>query len=149
MSSPIQPTVGKPLRVSLWIAQFLLAAVFIMSGVMKFFTPIPELSAQMPWTGQVSETFVRFIGVVDFAGGVGLLLPALTRVLPRLTPLAAFCAIVLQVLAIGFHSSRGEFQVLPLNFVLVLLAIFILWGRWKKVPIAPRNALSTAQPRRI
>ncbi|KAB7768316.1 DoxX family protein [Xanthomonas maliensis] len=149
MSSQLKPTAGKPIRVFLWIAQFLLAAVFIMSGLMKFFTPIPELAAQMPWTGQVSETFVRFIGLIDLAGGIGVLLPALTRVLPRMTPVAAFCATILQVLAIGFHASRGEFQVLPLNFVLISLAIFILWGRWKKAPIAPFQASSSAPLRRI
>jgi uncharacterized membrane protein YphA (DoxX/SURF4 family) len=118
----------------------LVAGLFIMSGVMKLFTPVIQLSLQMPWTGQVPETFLRFIGVVDLAGGLGVLLPALTRIAPRLTPLAALCATVLQVLAIAFHSSRGEFSVLPLNFILLALALFILWGRTKKAPISPRSA---------
>ena len=131
---------SKSLRIFLWIAQCVLAAVFIMSGVMKFFTPIAQLSAQMPWTGQLPEGFVRFIGLVDFAGGLGVVLPALTRIAPRLTPLAALGATVLQFLAIGFHSYRCEFSVLPLNFVLVALAVFILWGRTKKAPIASRSA---------
>lgn len=139
--STITPTQSssKPLRAFLWVAQALVAALFIMSGVMKFFTPIAELSAQMPWTGQVSEGFVRFIGLVDLAGGLGVLLPALTRIAPGLTPLAALGATVLQILAIGFHSYRGEFVVLPLNVVLLALSLFILWGRTKKAPIQSRS----------
>lgn len=135
-SAPI--TAGKPLRIALWGAQVVLFVLFVMSGVMKFTTPIPELAATMPWTGQLPEKFVRFIGLVDLAGGLGILLPALTRILPRLGILAAQGMILLQLLAIAFHSSRGEFMVLPLNFVLLPLAIFVLWGRTRKVPILPR-----------
>jgi len=141
---PLSTGAGRPLRTFLWIAQVLLAAVFIMAGVMKFFTPIVQLSIQIPWTSQVPELFVRFIGLVDLAGGLGVLLPALTRIAPRLTPLAALGATVLQVLAISFHAYRGEFSVLPLNFVLLPLALFILWGRTKKAPIAPRAARHAA-----
>jgi uncharacterized membrane protein YphA (DoxX/SURF4 family) len=131
-------TSGKPLRIGLWVAQGILFLLFVMSGIMKFTTPIPELSAMMPWTGQLSERFVRFIGLVDLAGGLGILLPAATRILPRLGVWAAVGIIVLQLLAIAFHSSRGEFMVLPLNFVILPLAIFVLWGRTQKVPIIAR-----------
>lgn len=133
-----RPANGGPLRIGLWVAQVVLFALFVMSGVMKFMTPIPQLSAMMPWTGQLPEPFVRFIGLVDLAGGLGILLPALTRILPRLGILAAQGMIILQVLAICFHSSRGEFAVLPLNFVLLPLAIFVLWGRSRKIPIVAR-----------
>lgn len=135
---PGQTTAGKPLRIALWAAQLILFVLFMMSGIMKSTTPVPQLSAMMPWTGQYSETFVRFIGLVDLAGGLGILLPAATRIFPRLGILAAQGIIVLQLLAIAFHSSRGEFMVLPLNFVLLPLAIFVLWGRTRKAPITPR-----------
>lgn len=128
----------KPLRVGLWVAQGTLFAAFTASGLVKLATPIPQLSAMMPWTGQLSETFVRFIGIVDLAGGLGILLPALTRIQPRLGVLAALGITVLQLLAIAFHSSRGEFMVLPLNFLLLSLALFVLWGRSRKAPISPR-----------
>ncbi len=129
----------KALNVLLWVAQILVATMFCLSGFYKLFTPIPELSAMMPWTGQVPQTFVRFIGIVDTAGGLGVLLPSLTRVAPGLTLIAAGCATVLQLLAIAFHTSRGEAAVTPLNFVLLALILFILWGRWKKVPIPARR----------
>jgi hypothetical protein len=142
-------TVGadsKVLNICLWVAQVMLFVLFGGSGLTKLFTPIPQLSQMMPWAGQYSEHFVRMIGCIDLAGGIGVLLPSLTRIFPRVTVLAALCCVVLQVLAIGFHTSRGEFSPLPLNFVLLPLSIFVLWGRAKKVPIAPRW-LVTRQPR--
>lgn len=134
--SSTQP--GVPLRAGLWIAQLLLAALFLFSAFMKIATPIPELAKMMPWTGQHSELFVRFIGFVDLAGGLGVLFPALTRIKPQLTVLAALGCSVLQVLAMIFHLSRGEASVIPLNIVLLSLALFVLWGRARKAPILPR-----------
>ena len=115
-----------------------MALLYAYSGVIKFSTPIGQLSQMMPWTGDVPETFVRAIGVIDFAAGLGLVLPALTRILPALTPLAAAGSTLLQVLAFGFHASRGEFGVLGLNVALLALSVFVLWGRTKKAPVLPR-----------
>ncbi|HLG83749.1 MAG TPA: DoxX family protein [Bradyrhizobium sp.] len=131
---------GRALRISLWVAQALVFFVFASAGVMKVFTPIPQLAAMIPWAGDHSETFVRIIGLIDLAGGIGILLPALTRIMPGLTVLAALGCMVLQILAIAFHVSRGEAAVTPLNFVLLALAAFVLWGRARKAPILPRSA---------
>lgn len=139
MSTLASPAPGKYLSAGLWVAQILVAFVFIASGLAKGLTPIPQLAAMMPWTGEFPVTFVRFIALVDVAGGLGILLPSLTRIRPGLTVLAALCCVVLQMLAIGFHSSRGEFAALPLNFVLLPLCVFILWGRGKRMPIGPRS----------
>ncbi|WP_456619322.1 MULTISPECIES: DoxX family protein [unclassified Bradyrhizobium] len=130
---------GRALRIGLWIAQVLIFAAFASAGLVKLLTPIPQLAAMMPWAGQYSETFVRFIGLVDLAGGIGILLPALTRILPRLTVLAALGCSVLQVFALVFHISRGEAAVTPLNIVLLALALFVLWGRGRKAPIVSRQ----------
>lgn len=134
------PQPGRGLQIGLWVAQALIAIVFIGSGFVKLTTPIAQLSATMPWTGQYPEGFVRFIGLVDLAGGLGILLPALTRIVPRLTVLAALGCVVLQVFALVFHLSRGEAMVTPLNVVLLALSLFVLWGRGKKAPILPRGA---------
>jgi hypothetical protein len=132
-------TPGRALRIGLWVAQGLIFLAFGSAGLVKLLTPIPELAAMMPWAGQYSETFVRFIGLVDLAGGIGILLPALTRILPRLTVLAALGCSVLQVSALVFHISRGEAAVTPLNIVLLALSLFVLWGRSRKAPILPRQ----------
>ena len=137
ITSPGKPGTG--IRVTLWIAQFLVAGMFIMSGVMKLATPIPELAKMMPWAGEYAAWFVRSIGLVDLAGGIGILLPALTRIQPRLTVLAALGCAVLQVFAIVFHLSRGEAMVVPMNLFLLAASVFVFWGRSKKAPILPRN----------
>jgi uncharacterized membrane protein len=105
---------------------------------MKLTAPIADLSKTMPWTGQLPLAFVRSMGVIDILGGLGVLLPAITRILPWLIVWAAVGCTVLQVLAIAFHASRGEFQVLPLNFILLPLAVFILYGRARKLPLQAR-----------
>ena len=130
-SASVQTLPGKPLIIALWVAQVVIFALFVFFGFTKITTPIPQLSQMMPWTGDLSPTFVRIMGLVDMAGGLGILLPTLTRVLPRLTVLAALGCCALQVCAIAFHSLRGEFAMLPLNFVLLAVVAFILWGRNK------------------
>ena len=130
---------GRALRIGLWAAQILLSFAFVGAGLVKLTTPIPQLAAMMPWAGQYSETFVRSIALIDLAGGIGILLPALTRILPRLTVLAALGCSVLQVFALAFHLWRGEAEVTPLNVILLALSLFVLWGRNSRAPIAPRQ----------
>jgi len=77
------------LNVAVWIVQVLLAVGFGMAGVMKSTAPIADLSAKMPWVSAVPEALVRFIGVSELVGAVGLILPAATRIRPGLTALAA------------------------------------------------------------
>lgn len=126
------------LQIGLWTAQALVFLAFGASGLMKLLTPISQSAGMIPWAGQLPETFVRAIGVIDLAGAVGILLPALTRIKPGLTVLAALGCAVLQVFAIIFHVSRGEAAVTPANLVLLTFAAFVLWGRSRKLPIRPR-----------
>lgn len=132
------PPPSRSLRISLWIAQAIVAVLFCFAGFMKLTTPISQLSSVIPWTGDLSESFVRVIGLIDLAGGIGILLPAATRIVPRLTVLAALGCSILQVFAGIFHISRGELDVLPFNLVLLALSLFVLWGRSKRAPITPR-----------
>lgn len=60
--------------------------------------------------------------------------------MPRLTVIAAACCLLLQILAIGFHASRGEVAVPPINAVYIALALIMLWGRGRKAPIAARGS---------
>jgi putative oxidoreductase len=122
----------------LWIAQILLAIIFGMAGIMKMSRSITDLAHQLVWPGVVPPELVRFIGVAEFAAAVGLILPAATRIRPALTPLAALGLVVVMVLAAGFHISRGEYQALPMNILFGIIASFVAWGRFRKVPIAPK-----------
>ncbi len=130
---------SKAVHVGLWIAQGLFFVMFAGAGLWKLLTPIPKLAAMIPWAGQVPPAFLYFTGFVDFCGGIGILLPALTRIKPGLTVLAAAGCAALQICAIVFHISRGEASVTPVNFVLVGIAIFVYWGRRYKAPILPRR----------
>lgn len=126
------------LNIALWGAQLLVAAPFIFFGGMKLSQPISALAPMMPWTGQVSEAIVRVLGFIDVAGGVGLLLPGITRIKPELTRAAAIGSILLQISATIFHLSRGEAAMVPLNVVFLALLSFILWGRSTRVPLTSR-----------
>jgi uncharacterized membrane protein YphA (DoxX/SURF4 family) len=135
----MKTTTSKPLQIGLWIAQVLIFAAFVLFGCMKLFMPIEKLAAMWVWPGAVPPWFLHLMGLIDIAGGLGILLPALTRIKPRLGVLAAACCVLLQICAIAFHTSRGEAQALPLNVILLALTAFILWGRGTKAPIAPRG----------
>lgn len=126
-------------NVGLWVAQVLLALFYFYAGFNKVSQPIEALAAMnMGFVLFVPEWLTRFIGVAELLGALGLILPALTRILPRLTMLAALGLSAIQVLAVLLHASRGEFAVLPLNAVLIALSLFVLWGRERKAPIAAR-----------
>ena len=113
-----------------WVATALLALAYGMAGVMKTFRPIPDLAKMMVWPGDVPPPLVRFVGVSELAGALGLILPVLTLILAWLTPLAAIGLSLVQILAIGFHARRGETaKSLPVNLVLLALSLFVLWAR--------------------
>ena len=112
----------------LWAAAGLLAALYLMAGGMKATQPIDKLAAQMKWPADLPR-LTRFIGVAEVLGAIGLILPLATGILPWLTPLAAIALAIVQVLAIGFHVMRKEWQVLPVNLILLALAVFVAWGR--------------------
>jgi len=113
----------------LWAGAALLALVYLASGLMKATRPIPVLAQMMRWPGDYPAPFVRFIGIVDVLGGLGLVLPLASGILVWLSPVAALCLVLLQVLAIGFHLMRREAVILPVNVLLLVLALFVAWGR--------------------
>jgi len=129
---------SKALNISLWVAQILLAGMFIMAGAMKTFTPIEELGANAPWVKEMPN-LVRFIGVSELLGGLGLILPSLLRIKPILTPIAAVGIVIIMILAALYHAKMGEFGSIGFTVVIALLAAFVAWGRFKKAPILPRS----------
>ena len=126
---------SKVLNVILWIAQVVLAVMFIMAGFMKATMPIEQLSPSLPWTKDVPVWLVRFIGTSGFLGALGLILPSILRIKPILKPLAALGIIAIIVMAAIFHVTRTEFSGVVFTVILASVAAFIGWGRWKKAPI--------------
>src|SRR5687768_5295923 len=129
---------GRGWNMALWIAQVPLALAFGMAGAMKSTAPMAELVNKMVWPGALPEVLVRFIGIAEFAGALGVILPAALRIYPKLTPLAAAGLATIQVLAVPFHLVRGEYMAMPINLSLAALAAFVAWGRYRKAPIASR-----------
>lgn len=82
---------------------------------------------------------VRFIGISELLGGIGLLFPSILRIKPILTPLAALGLFIVMVLALAYHIYKGENNLLGINLILGAIALFIGWGRYKKVPIQPKS----------
>jgi putative oxidoreductase len=103
------PKSGRALHITLWIVQILLAIAFGFAGVLKSTQPIAALGKNMPWALVVPAALVRFIGISELLGALGLVLPSITRVLPGLTAWAGAGLTTIMVLAMGFHISRGEF----------------------------------------
>ena len=118
------------MNTALWIAQGLLAAMYLMAGVIKTFQTA-KAKEQMPWAKERSDGFVRFVGISELLGALGLILPLVTGILPWLTPLAAIGLIIIQLLAIFTeHLPKKEYNVIPINVVLLALAVFVAFGRW-------------------
>jgi len=136
-TNPVQTSKGW--TIGLWVAQILLAAMFLMAGATKLMSGSAELVAMgMGWAENAPFLLIKFIGLAEVAGGLGLILPSATRIMPNLTKLAAAGLCVIMVLAAGVHIVRGEFGVVPVNVILFALAAFVIWGRTNKAPIAPR-----------
>lgn len=125
---------SKALHVGLWIAQGLLAAAFGMAGFMKITMPIEELAKNgMSFVSTYGVGTVRFIGISEVLGALGLILPVALRIKPILTPLAAVGIAIIMVLATNYHVSNKE-PFAP-TIILFILASFVAWGRFKKVPV--------------
>ena len=120
------------MNIALWVIQVLLAGMYGMAGSMKTFQPDKaRTNPQMTWAHDKQDGYIRFVGVSELLGALGLIIPALTGILPWLTPLAAIGLALIQVLAIfTVHLPKKEFQVIPVNVVLLVLAIVAAYGRF-------------------
>ncbi len=118
------------MNTALWIAQGLLAAAFLMAGLMKVVKSKPELSEKMGWVDDFSEGFIKTIGGLEVLGAIGLILPGITGVAPVLVPLAAVGLGVTQVGAIVVHGRRDEMQNVVVSVALLAMSAFVAWGRF-------------------
>jgi uncharacterized membrane protein YphA (DoxX/SURF4 family) len=118
------------MNILLWIVQAVLAAAFVMSGLMKATQAKAKLESRLPWVEDFSAGTVRFIGIAELLGGLGLILPAATGIAPILTPIAATGLAVIMVLAAATHIRRKEPSGVAVNAVLFLLAALVAWGRF-------------------
>jgi hypothetical protein len=127
----------------LWIVQVLLAVVFLFTGGSKIAMPADVLAAQSHLPG----LFMKFIGVCEILGALGLILPGLLHVRPELTPLAAVCLLIIMI---GATVSTAILMpaVLAMPVIVGLLTAYVAYGRWRLAPLegsAPRTEVETAR----
>src|SRR5437773_10399610 len=117
--------------IALWVVQGLLAPVFLFAGGMKLVLPIEKMTAEIPMPG----AFLRFIGVAEVLGALGLILPGLLRIRPGLTPLAAVGLVVIMIGATVLTLAAGAVAVALISLIVGLLAAFVAYGRWRLAPL--------------
>ena len=120
------------MNIVLWIAQVLLAGMYGMAGSMKTFQPdAVRKNAQMTWAHDKRDGFIRFVGFSELLGALGLILPILAGIFSWLTPAAAIGLSLIQLLSIfSVHLPKKEYNVIPVNIVLLTLSVFIVYGRY-------------------
>lgn len=110
----------------LWFAQIILSLFFIFFVGGRYLIPVES---------DMNPTIRAIISILEVAGAIGLILPALTRILPQLTPWAAVGLALTMFAAMPYNLIRGEFSHLPINLILLLIAAFIAYGRFVLFPI--------------
>jgi len=126
------------MNIVLWIIQILLALLFLFGGVMKLIMPIEAMTQEVHLPG----LFLRFIGVCEVLGGIGLIVPALVRIRPELTPLAAALLVIIMIGAVVLTLMTGTIGQALIPLVTGLLLVFVAYGRRQLVPIAARAGSS-------
>ena len=129
-STPINSRFGATTRranITLWTVQGLLALVFLFAGGMKLVMPVAVLAAQSHMSGE----FIKFIGVCEVLGGLGLILPGLFHIRTGLTPLAAAGLVIIMTGATLITLVRGPVAGALVPLVVGLLAVSVVRGRWQ------------------
>ena len=127
-----------PLHAALWIAQILLGVFFVLAGYWHGVLPVATLATTAHWARDVPPWLLHFIGAAEFAGAIGVTVPAATRIAPWLTPLAAAGLTLLTAIAAMFHLSRGETHAMVMPVVVCAVALFVAWGRSRPARIPAR-----------
>jgi uncharacterized membrane protein YphA (DoxX/SURF4 family) len=123
------------MRIVLWVLQVFLAVAFFAHGLLMLFPPaaiVDQINASLP------RWFQLFIGISELMAAVGLTIPGITRIQPWLVPVAAAGLIVVMISATIFHLARGEVSSAATTAVLLVMAAFVAYMRWRVVPIRRR-----------
>ncbi|MGO8904781.1 MAG: DoxX family protein [Solirubrobacteraceae bacterium] len=114
----------------IWIAQAILAAVFLAAGLMKLTQPREALQKKTPYVEDFADGQIKAIGTVEVLGAIGVVLPAAIGVAPILTPIAACGLALTMVVAAATLIRRGEYSHVALNVVIFALAVFVAVERF-------------------
>ncbi len=121
------------MNIILWILQIALALVYLLHGRLMI-SPPTAMAKGMQYVFDLAPGFRQFIGIAEVLAAVGLILPALTNILPWLTPLAATGLVILMASAAVFHVLRHEYPNVVFNLILLALATVVAYMRWSILP---------------
>ena len=124
------------MNITLWVLQVLLAAAFFAHGWL-FLSPPPAVAEQMNAT--LPRWFQLFLGVAEVLAAVGLTLPGLTRIMPWLVVWAAGGVMIVTASATAFHLMRGELSSAAITLLLLAMATFVAYMRYRVLPIGVRR----------
>jgi len=125
----------------LWIIQTVLALLFLFAGGAKLVMSAADLTAQTP----LPAAFLRFIGVMEILGGLGLVLPGMLRIRTGLTPLAAAGLVIIMIGAVVVTVQTMGLVMAILPFVTGSLAAFVAYSRWRATPVHAVHATAARQ----
>lgn len=122
--------VSRGKNIGLWVVQILLALFFLIVGGSKL-ASTPQMLAQqgMAWASTVPPGLIKFIGIMEILGAIGLIGPMAAKVQPRLTAWAGLGLATVVLLGAGLHASRSEWMAVPVNVIIASLALFVFTGR--------------------
>ncbi|HYQ63159.1 DoxX family protein [Actinophytocola sp.] len=125
------------MNLALWIAAGLLTGVALLGGLTKTLLPRERIAAAPGggWTADVSEGFVRSLGVLEILAAVGLVVPALVGIAPVMVPVTAVCWVLLMIGAMITHARHDDgVRFLLGNLTYLVIAAFIALGRFGLAP---------------
>src|SRR5215208_2674149 len=124
------------MNILLWILQALLALTFLFSGGTKLVLPMDMLmSMGSPNQVVLPGLFIRFIGVCEVLGALGLILPGVFHRRQELTPIAAAGLTILMIGAVVVTIMGDGIAMAITPLIIGLLCAFVAYGRWKLRPL--------------
>ncbi len=113
------------MNIVIWIIQGVLALMFLLAGAMKSTQQKEKLLKSLPWASDFNIQTVRFIGISELLGALGIVVPQYTGIFPILTPIAAAGLVLVMIFAALHHLRKDEYKGLALNVVLLILSAIV------------------------
>jgi uncharacterized membrane protein YphA (DoxX/SURF4 family) len=123
------------MNIALWVAQILLGLAFASAGTRKIVEPLEKMAKRWVWVSDFQLPVIRGIAGLEILGAIGIIVPALTHILPWLTPVAACGLILLMLGALTTNIRYKLYPAIAYTLFLIGLAVFVAYGRFVIIPI--------------
>ena|SRR6218665_196021 len=117
----------------LWIGQCVLCAVFAMAGWGKISSSKQQHIADGHIQSDASVIPIRILGVLEWLGCIGIIVPSFTGIFPVLTPIAAICFALIMASGLIIHTRRKEYKMLPLLTFILIISVAVAYFRIKQL----------------